>query len=222
MYGSYNWFSWLAKHVNNFEICRMTDRPASQGFNWESHKHDWWRNLEKKVPDVAKSGFTSVWLPPASQSFSPEGLTEKLLQISNICFIIFACGSVFLISIKLLYCFAGYLPQNLYSLNSSYGSEHLLKNLLQKLNQHKVRAMADIVINHRVGTTQGHGGMYNRYDGIPLSWNEHAVTSCTGGLVRSFIVVSLIFMTLHECHKCLSSFTAYIVHSACMHFHVSE
>lgn len=53
------------------------------------------------------------------------------------------------------------------------------------MKQHKVRAMADIVINHRVGTTRGHGGMYNRYDGISLPWNEHAVTSCTGGLVSS-------------------------------------
>lgn len=78
----------------------------------------------------------------------------------------------------------GYLPQNLYSLNSSYGSEYLLRALLYKMKQYKVRAMADIVINHRVGTTKGHGGMYNRYDGIPLSWDEKAVTSCTGGRVR--------------------------------------
>ncbi|XP_050222177.1 probable alpha-amylase 2 [Mercurialis annua] len=119
-----------------------------QAFNWESHKHDWWRTLEKKVSDIAKSGFTSAWLPPPTQSFSPEG----------------------------------YLPQNLYSLNSAYGSENLLKALLQTMKKYNVRAMADIVINHRVGTTQGHGGMYNRYDGIPLSWDERAVTSCTGGL----------------------------------------
>lgn len=84
----------------------------------------------------------------------------------------------------------GYLPQNIYSLNSKYGSEHQLKGLLQKMNQCKVRPMADIVINHRVGTTQGHGGMYNRYDGIPLSWDEHAVTSCTGGLVMKFVIVN--------------------------------
>lgn len=43
--------------------------------------------------------------------------------------------------------------------------------------------MADIVINHRAGTTQGHGGIYNRYDGLPLAWDEKAVTSCSGGLV---------------------------------------
>ncbi|KAJ0718264.1 putative alpha-amylase [Helianthus annuus] len=96
---------------------------------------------------MAKSGITSAWLPPATQSFSREG----------------------------------YLPQNLYSLNSSYGSEHLLKTLLNKMKQYNIRPMADIVINHRVGTTQGHGGRYNRYDGIPLSWDERAVTSCTGG-----------------------------------------
>ncbi|XP_028067942.1 probable alpha-amylase 2 isoform X2 [Camellia sinensis] len=119
-----------------------------QAFNWESHKHDWWDNLENKVPDVAISGFTSAWLPPATHSCSPEG----------------------------------YLPQNLYSLDSSYGSELQLKALLQKMKQYKVRAMADIVINHRVGTTIGHGGTYNRYDGIPLPWDEHAVTCCTGGL----------------------------------------
>lgn len=51
------------------------------------------------------------------------------------------------------------------------------------MKSYKVRAMADIVINHRVGTTKGHGGMYNRYDGIPLAWDERAVTACTGGKV---------------------------------------
>jgi len=54
------------------------------------------------------------------------------------------------------------------------------------MRQYKIRAMADIVINQRVGTTQGHGGAYNRYDGIPSSWDEHAVTSCSGGLVNLF------------------------------------
>lgn len=83
----------------------------------------------------------------------------------------------------------GYLPQNIYSLNSAYGPENLLRALLQKLKQYNVRAMADIVINHRVGKTQGHGGTYNRYDGIPLPWDERAVTCCTGGLVRKYLLV---------------------------------
>lgn len=119
-----------------------------QAFNWESHKHDWWRNLESKITDIAEAGFTSAWLPPATNSFAPQG----------------------------------YLPQDLYSLNSKYGSESQLKALLHKMKQCKVRPMADIVINHRVGTTTGHGGMYNRFDGIQLAWDERAVTCCTGGL----------------------------------------
>lgn len=82
----------------------------------------------------------------------------------------------------------GYLPQNLYSLNTAYGPENLLRALLQKLNQYNVRAMADIVINHRVGTNRGHGGMYNRFDGIALPWDEQAVTSCSGGLVREYLI----------------------------------
>ena len=51
------------------------------------------------------------------------------------------------------------------------------------MHEHNIRAMADIVINHRVGTAQGKGGLFNRFDGMPLAWDEHAVTSCTGGLV---------------------------------------
>ncbi|XP_066347137.1 probable alpha-amylase 2 isoform X2 [Miscanthus floridulus] len=118
-----------------------------QAFNWESNKHNWWSNLEEKVTDLAESGFTSVWLPPPTQSLSREG----------------------------------YLPQNLYCLDSCYGSLHELKLLLHKMSEHNVRAMADVVINHRIGTTKGSNGMYNRYDGIPISWDEHAVTSCSGG-----------------------------------------
>ncbi|KAK8945629.1 putative alpha-amylase 2 [Platanthera guangdongensis] len=132
----------------NDDVIRSGREILLQGFNWESHKHDWWDNLEKKVPDLAKFGFTSIWLPPTTQAVSPEG----------------------------------YLPQNLYSLNSCYGYEKQLKALLQKLCQHKVRSMADIVINHRVGTTQGQGGAFNCFDGIPIPWDEHAITSCSGGL----------------------------------------
>ncbi|KAF9621469.1 hypothetical protein IFM89_021773 [Coptis chinensis] len=124
-----------------------------QAFNWESHKNDWWQNLERFL---------------IFQNLGLHQYGYHLQQIPS--------------HLKVSYLRSGYLPQNLYSLNSAYGSEHLLKTLLQKMKQYNVRAMADIVINHRVGTTQGHGGIYNRYDGVPLPWDEHAVTSCSGGL----------------------------------------
>ncbi|KAJ3680459.1 hypothetical protein LUZ60_016737 [Juncus effusus] len=118
-----------------------------QAFNWESHKSNWWENLTTKIPNLSKSGFTSIWLPPPTQSLSPEG----------------------------------YLPQNLYSLDSQYGSRAELEALLATLSQHGLRGMADIVINHRVGTVQGRNGKFTRFDGIPMSWDESAVTSCSGG-----------------------------------------
>lgn len=141
------WFE-NSQQSDPLAVIRNGKEIVLQAFNWESHKYNWWRNLEQKVADISKSGFTTAWLPPATNSLSREG----------------------------------YLPQNLYNLNSAYGSQHLLKALLNKMKQYKVRPMADIVINHRVGTTQGRGGRYNRYDGIPLPWDEHAVTCCTGGL----------------------------------------
>ncbi|CAN6465928.1 unnamed protein product [Victoria cruziana] len=46
-----------------------------QGFNWESSKNPqgWYRVLKNLVPRIAEAGVTHVWLPPPSQSVSPEG-----------------------------------------------------------------------------------------------------------------------------------------------------
>ncbi|NUM33685.1 MAG: alpha-amylase [Candidatus Brocadiae bacterium] len=46
----------------------------------------------------------------------------------------------------------GYLPHRLYLQNSRYGTEAELKNAIGSLHRHNVKAIADIVINHRVGT----------------------------------------------------------------------
>lgn len=64
---------------------------------------------------IAQAGFTSVWLPPPSDSVSPQG----------------------------------YLPRDIYNLNSAYGSEGELRELLYELHDHELKAIADIVINHR-------------------------------------------------------------------------
>ncbi|XP_014514988.1 alpha-amylase [Vigna radiata var. radiata] len=45
-----------------------------QGFNWESSKKGgWYNSLKNSIPDLANAGITHVWLPPPSQSVSPEG-----------------------------------------------------------------------------------------------------------------------------------------------------
>ncbi len=47
----------------------------------------------------------------------------------------------------------GYLPRELYNFSSAYGTEAELRSLINALHQKDIRAIADIVINHRVGTT---------------------------------------------------------------------
>lgn len=45
---------------------------SAQAFNWESHKKPWYRDCMGKVSEWAKQGITSIWLPPPSDSVSPQ------------------------------------------------------------------------------------------------------------------------------------------------------
>lgn len=45
-----------------------------QGFNWESHKGaSWYSTLREQAPRMAAAGFSAIWLPPPSESVSPQG-----------------------------------------------------------------------------------------------------------------------------------------------------
>ena len=48
----------------------------------------------------------------------------------------------------------GYLPRDLYDLNSCYGSEGELRECIQVLHEASLKVIADIVINHRCAHTQ--------------------------------------------------------------------
>ena len=49
-----------------------------QGFNWESHRSGkWYGELFGKAEEIAAMGFTTVWLPPPTESVSPEGYMPK-------------------------------------------------------------------------------------------------------------------------------------------------
>ncbi|KAJ4701759.1 Alpha-amylase [Melia azedarach] len=56
-----------------------------QGFNWEScNKAGGWYNfLKKRIPDLANTGITHVWLPPPSQSAAREGYMPGRLYDLN-------------------------------------------------------------------------------------------------------------------------------------------
>lgn len=55
-----------------------------QGFNWESHKSGrWYLELQEKAELLSSLGFTVVWLPPPTESVSPEGYMPKDLYNLN-------------------------------------------------------------------------------------------------------------------------------------------
>lgn len=62
-----------------------------QGFNWESHKSGrWYMELHDKASELSSLGFTVIWLPPPTDSVSPEGYMPRDLYNLNsryhICF----------------------------------------------------------------------------------------------------------------------------------------
>ncbi|CAI9300110.1 unnamed protein product [Lactuca saligna] len=59
-----------------------------------------------------------------------------------------------------------YLPGRLNDVNASkYGNEEQLKSLIKALNNKGIQAIADIVLNHRIGEKQDGSGKYYIFEG---------------------------------------------------------
>lgn len=75
----------------------------------------------------------------------------------------------------------GYLPAQLYNLNSCYGSKEQLQSLTWALNNTGIKPIADIVINHRCADVQNAEGIWNSYrddvhhHGRRIDWGSWAV-----------------------------------------------
>jgi alpha-amylase len=69
----------------------------------------------------------------------------------------------------------GYLPVYLFDQNSSFGTENELKTLIQTLNINGVKAIADVVINHRNGETNWVDFPSETYNGNTYSWGLDAI-----------------------------------------------
>jgi len=70
----------------------------------------------------------------------------------------------------------GYLPSDLYNLNSFYGSEGELRGCIQALKDVGVCPVADIVINHRCAEGQSGDGRWNIFTGR-MAWDQRAITT---------------------------------------------
>ncbi|CDP00291.1 unnamed protein product [Coffea canephora] len=114
-----------------------------QGFNWESHKSGrWYMELHQKAAELSSLGFTVVWLPPPTESVSPEG----------------------------------YMPKDLYNLNSRYGSIDELKSLVKRFHEVGIMVLGDAVLNHRCAHYKNQNGIWNIFGGR-LNWDDRAVVA---------------------------------------------
>jgi len=69
----------------------------------------------------------------------------------------------------------GYLPTDLYNLNSFYGSEDELRSCVARMREYNITPVADIVINHRCAEAQDDAGRWNEYTG-KIDWDARAIT----------------------------------------------
>ncbi|WP_010422408.1 starch-binding protein [Anaerophaga thermohalophila] len=76
----------------------------------------------------------------------------------------------------------GYLPVFYFDQNSSFGTQDELKTLIQTLNENGVKAIADIVINHRNGVSNWVDFPEETYNGTTYSWGLEAI--CQGDEVK--------------------------------------
>ncbi|KAK4758832.1 hypothetical protein SAY87_020133 [Trapa incisa] len=114
-----------------------------QGFNWESSKSKrWYKELKEKVKELSSLGFSIVWLPPPTESVSPEG----------------------------------YMPKDLYNLNSRYGTVEELKDLVKKFHDVNIKVLGDVVLNHRCAHYKNQNGAWNIFGGR-LNWDDRAVVA---------------------------------------------
>ena len=98
--------------------------------------------MTAKAGELAAMGFTTVWLPPPTDSVSAEG----------------------------------YMPRDLYDLNSKYGSVEELRGAVEALHGVGIKVLGDAVLNHRCAHYQSAGGVWNKFGG-KLAWDARAIVS---------------------------------------------
>jgi alpha-amylase len=107
-----------------------------QAFYWdcavkEEKRGEWWNNVTEKIPQLSASGFDALWLPPISKAADPTSV--------------------------------GYDPYDYFdlgdfdqkgSVKTVYGNRAELEKLIKTIHEHKMGAIADMVINHNSGADE--------------------------------------------------------------------
>ncbi|CAM0882401.1 unnamed protein product [Alopecurus aequalis] len=70
----------------------------------------------------------------------------------------------------------GYMPRDLYNLNSRYGTMEELKQLVNICHENGVKVLGDAVLNHRCAQFQNQNGVWNIFGGR-INWDDRAVVA---------------------------------------------
>ncbi|XP_034705774.1 uncharacterized protein LOC117929569 isoform X1 [Vitis riparia] len=68
----------------------------------------------------------------------------------------------------------GYMPSDLYNLNSAYGTMEELKHCIDEMHSQDLLALGDVVLNHRCAHKQSPNGVWNIFGG-KLAWGPEAI-----------------------------------------------
>ncbi|XP_024963847.1 uncharacterized protein LOC112504124, partial [Cynara cardunculus var. scolymus] len=68
----------------------------------------------------------------------------------------------------------GYMPSDLYNLNSAYGTQEELKYCIEEMHNQHLLALGDVVLNHRCAHKQSANGVWNIFGG-KLAWGPEAI-----------------------------------------------
>uniref|UniRef100_A0A0E0N1N0 alpha-amylase n=1 Tax=Oryza rufipogon TaxID=4529 RepID=A0A0E0N1N0_ORYRU len=70
----------------------------------------------------------------------------------------------------------GYMPRDLYNLNSRYGTMEELKEAVKRFHEAGMKVLGDAVLNHRCAQFQNQNGVWNIFGGR-LNWDDRAVVA---------------------------------------------
>ncbi|KAF0918063.1 hypothetical protein E2562_022658 [Oryza meyeriana var. granulata] len=70
----------------------------------------------------------------------------------------------------------GYMPRDLYNLNSRYGTMEELKEVVKIFHEAGMKVLGDAVLNHRCAQFQNQSGVWNIFGGR-LNWDDRAVVA---------------------------------------------
>jgi alpha-amylase len=97
----------------------------------EEKQGEWWNHLAEKVPQLAASGFNSLWLPPFAKAASPTSNGYDPYDYFDL----------------------GDFDQK-GSVKTLYGNRAELEALIRRMREHSMSAIADMVINHNSGADE--------------------------------------------------------------------